>query len=125
MQARLHAARPALCHRVQSAAVRVCWSDTDDDDDEDDSSMRPALYPLVACMAMCLPRLEELSLDLDLGNLKYTDQEAFPSILAPLAGLPHLARLSVLYPGGADIQVFQAGQGGSAWCIQAWLLAPV
>ena len=108
MQARLHAARPALCNRVQSAAVRVHWDDIDNDVDE--SLARPALYPLVACMAMCLSRLEQLGLDL--GNLEYSDQEAYSSILAPLAGLPHLARLSVAYPAGADIEVFQARPGG-------------
>ena len=72
------------------------------------------LYPLVACMAVCLPRLEELSLDKQ-GRFKYHDQTACPSILAPLAGLPRLARLSVSYPGypgDTDIEVFQAGPGG-------------
>ena len=107
MQARLHAARPALSRRVRSTVVLVYWGD----DTDDNRSARPALYPLMACVAMCLPRLEELSLHM--GNVKYTDQEAFPSVLAPLACLSHLARLSVMYPTGysrgADMKVLQAG----------------
>ena len=105
MQARLHAARPALCHRVRYAAVRAYCGDAPDDP-EVDPSVPPALYPLVACVTVCLPRLEELFLDLDVA-----EQKVYPiSILALLAGLPHLERLSVSYPtGAADIEVFQAG----------------
>ena len=76
-------------------------------------------------MAVCLPRLEELSLDLGAQLCYDEEEEAHPSVLALLAGsLPHLARLSVTYPGGrtrpwgpqsllggADVKVFQAGPG--------------
>ena len=105
MQARLHAARPALSHRVRNSAVRVCSTDEDHN-----PSVRPVLYPLMACITVCLSCLEELSLDL--GNLDTTEQDASPSILAPLAGLPHLARLSVEYPDAADIPVLQVGPAG-------------
>ena len=82
----------------------------------------PELYMLTACMTMCLPHLEELSLDL--GKLCF-EREPHPiSMLAPLAGLPHLARLSVAHPGGAAIEMFQAGVRAvclvAAW---AWLLS--
>ena len=106
LQTRLHAARPDLSFRAQSAAVRVHGGDCA----AAELPAPPELYPLLACMVTCLSRLEELSLDL--GKFAYHDQKACPSILAPLAGLPHLARLRVSYPGGADIEVFQVGLGG-------------
>ena len=116
VQVRLHAARPALSHRVRSAAVRVHVPEGDATAAAEPSAPPVLYYPLMACMAMCLSCLEELSLEL--GGLEYYSdegEEACPSVLAPLAGLPHLARLSVSYPGGAGIEVFQAGLGG---CIQ-------
>ena len=105
MQVRLHAARPALSHRVRSASVRVHGGTASD------FTTLPALYPLVACMAMCLPRLEEMSLDL--GTSWHKRQlQPFPSILAPLDGLPHLSCLRVSYPGAVDITIVQAGPAG-------------
>ena len=106
MQVRLHAARPALSQRARSASVRVNGGH------DAKPSALPELYLLVSCMATCLPRLEELSLDL--GEIWYhIESGAYSSILAPLAGLPHLARLSVKYPGRgcADIAHYQASPG--------------
>ena len=76
----------------------------------DDASLYP-LYPVVACMAVCLPRLEELSLEMRTSSHERQAQPN-PSVLAPLAFLPHLARLSVAYPGGAHMTIFQAGLAG-------------
>ena len=120
MQACLHAARPALSRRARSAAVHVNGEHFDAD-----ASVLPALYPLVACMAVCLPCLEELSLDLGERLCYDEEEESHPSVFALLAGsLPHLARLSVSYPGwrttwgnehslagGAGVEVFQASPG--------------
>ena len=113
MQARLHAARAVLSRRARSAAVHV----QDGIHGGAEPTVQPSLYPLVACMAMCLSCLEELSLDL--GGVWYDEQEAYPSILAPLACVPHLARLSVSYPSRAGIDSVQAGPGRSTCCVEA------
>ena len=110
MQVRLHTVRPALSHHVRSAAVRV-HNHGSEDAEEANPSAQPELYLLVACLATCLPRLAELSLDLGelWYHIGYREVETYPSILAPLlAGLPHLAVLKVAYPGCADITIFQA-----------------
>ena len=104
---RLHAAaRPALSHRARSATVRV--HGLAEDPDHAKPSALPELYLLVASIATCLLRLEELFLVL--AEAWYDDMAA-PSILAPLAGAHSLATLSVAYPGCADITIFQASLG--------------
>ena len=107
VQVRLHAARTALSHRARSTALRVHGVEN-----SAKPSLLSELHLLAACMATCLPRLEELSLDLGKRMWYIYDMQfEYPSILAPLAGLPHLATLSVAYPGRANIKVFQAGPG--------------
>ena len=97
--------------------MRVVW--------DEEPSVRPELSPLVACVATCLPHLEELSLDMG-GLWCRMKGDAYPSILASLAGLPHLATLSIAYPGRVTIDVFQAGSGGLlAYCSGPCVCLPV